>query len=68
MLIKILLGENILEDQGIDPPHPNTPKEALIDAFKSGNAKLTTGSLEDFQKFFSYFDPLNKEPVPITIK
>jgi len=68
VLIKILLGENILEDQGIDPPHPNTPKEALIDAFKSGNAKLTTGSLEDFQKFFSYFDPLNKEPIPITIK
>jgi len=68
VLEKILLGEGEIDNQGIDPPHPNTPQSALIGAFKSGDAKLTTGTLEDFQKFFSYFDPLSREPIPITIR
>ena len=68
VLEKILLGEGITDNQGVDSPHPNTPQASLIAAFQSGDAKLTTGTIEDFEKFFSYFDPLNRDPIPLTIR
>jgi alkyl sulfatase BDS1-like metallo-beta-lactamase superfamily hydrolase len=67
VLESILVGEAVLHDHGIDPPHPETPQAALIAAFQSGNARLSRGTLEDFQQFFSYFEPPNKDPVPLTI-
>ena len=35
--------------------------------FSSGAATLTTGTLEDLAHFFSYFEPISEEPIPITI-
>jgi alkyl sulfatase BDS1-like metallo-beta-lactamase superfamily hydrolase len=67
VLEAILVGEE-MDYQGIDPPHPNTPQAKLIAAFESGDAKLTTGTPEDFKKFFSYFEPISNEPIPITIR
>ena len=63
-LENILLGE--VEDAGIDGVY--TPQAGLVASFQSGKAKLTKGSPEDFQKFFSYFEPLSKEPVSLTIR
>ena len=67
-LESILLGESLLNDQGIDPPSPVLPQQGLIDAFQSGKAKLLKGTMEDFQTFFGYFDPISKDPIPITIR
>ena len=66
VLEDIILGQ--LDSQGIDPPQPNTPKDGLIASFKSGDARLLRGTPEDFQRFFSYFDPLSHEPIPLTIR
>ncbi len=63
-LENILLGE--VESAGIDGVY--TPQAGLTASFQTGKAKLTKGSPEDFQKFFSYFEPLTKEPIPITIQ
>ena len=63
----ILIGET-MDNQGIDPPHPNTPQASLIAVFERGDARLTKGKPEDFKRFFSYFDPINREPIPITIR
>ena len=68
VLESILVGEAVLHDHGIDPPHPETPQAALIAAFQSGNARLSQGTLEDLQLFFSYFDAPSKDPVPLTIR
>jgi len=68
VLESILLGEAVLYDQGIDPPHPETPQAALIAAFQSGNARLSRGTLEDFKRFFSYFEPASTDPVPLTVR
>jgi len=63
-LENILLGE--VEGVGIDGVY--TPQAGLVASFQSGKAKLTKGSSEDFQKFFSYFEPLSSEPIPLTIR
>jgi len=63
-LENILLGE--VESAGIDGVY--TPQAGLVASFQSGKAKLTKGSPEDFQKFFSYFEPLSNEPIPLTIR
>ena len=66
---RAVLNSIILGDfSNIDDVSVATPKDGLMNAFKTGKTKLTKGSQEDFAKFFSYFDPLNKEPVPIAIK
>jgi len=67
VLESILLGEAEMYHQGIDPPHPETPQAALIAAFQAGNARLSRGTLEDLQLFFSHFEPPSTEPLPITI-
>ena len=36
--------------------------------FQSGNARLTSGTPADMQRFFSYFDPLSSEPISITVQ
>ncbi len=68
VLERILLGQGEMDSQGIDPPHPATPQAGLIAAFKSGDARLQRGTPEDFQKFFSYFDSLSHEPIPLTVR
>jgi len=64
----ILLGQGEMDNQGIDPPHPDTPQSGLIAAFESGDARLVRGTPEDFKRFFSYFDPLSREPIALTIR
>jgi hypothetical protein len=68
VLENILLGQGAMDNQGIDPPHPETPQAGLIAAFKSGDARLLRGTPEDFKRFFSYFDPLSRQPIPLTIR
>jgi len=68
VLENILLGENVFYAQGIDPPQPSTPKEVFFGALKSGKAKITKGTVDDLQKFMGYFDPVSKEPLPLTIR
>jgi alkyl sulfatase BDS1-like metallo-beta-lactamase superfamily hydrolase len=68
VLESILLGEVEMFHQGIDPPHPETPQAALIAAFQAGKARLSRGTLEDFKKFFSYFEPPSTDPVPLTVR
>jgi alkyl sulfatase BDS1-like metallo-beta-lactamase superfamily hydrolase len=68
VLENILLGQGTTDNQGIDPPHPNTPQAGLIAAFQSGDARLLRGTLEDFQKFFSYFEPLSNEPISVSVR
>ena len=41
---------------------------ALAALFESGDVRLTTGTPEDFVRFFSYFEPPSDEPIPITLK
>lgn len=67
VLESILLGEVVMYHQGIDPPHPEAPQAALIAAFQTGKARLSLGTLKDLKKFFSYFEPPSKDPVPLTI-
>ena len=66
VLEDIILGQVV--SQGVDPPHPNTPKGRLIASFESGDARLLRGTPEDFQRFFSYFDPISHEPISLTIR
>ncbi len=68
VLEKIILGQGEMDNQGIDPPHPETPQAGLIRAFQAGDARLLRGTPEDFKRFFSYFDPLSREPIPLTIR
>lgn len=35
----------------------------LAQALESGHAKLAKGDLDDAQRFFSYFDPPNPDPI-----
>ncbi len=65
-LENILLGQ--VEGVGIDGVHPYTPQAGLIASFESGDARLVRGTPEDFARFFSYFDPLSREPIAITIR
>ncbi len=53
---------------GIDGIHAKTPQSALMAVFQSGKARLSSGTPEDFQRFFSYFDPLSREPIPLTVR
>ncbi|MEE9603384.1 MAG: alkyl sulfatase C-terminal domain-containing protein, partial [Thermoguttaceae bacterium] len=64
----ILLGQGEMDNQGIDPPHPDTPQAGLIAAFELGDARLVRGTPEDLKRFFSYFDPLSREPIALTIR
>jgi alkyl sulfatase BDS1-like metallo-beta-lactamase superfamily hydrolase len=66
VLEDILLGQ--MDNQGIDPPHPNTPQAGLIASFELGNARLVRGTPEDLERFFSYFDPPSREPIALTIR
>ncbi len=65
-LENILLGE--VEGVGIDGVHPGTPQAALIASLDSGSARLVRGTPEDFQRFFSYFDLLSREPIALTVR
>jgi len=66
VLEDILLGQ--MDNQGIDPPHPNTPQAGLIASFELGDARLVRGTPEDLKRFFSYFDPLSREPISLTVR
>ncbi len=65
-LESVLLGD--LNALGIDGVSPEVPQAVLVALFESGQARLTRGTPEDFKKFFSYFDPLSNEPIPLTIR
>ncbi len=65
-LENILLGQ--VEGAGKTGAHPYTPQAGLIASFESGDARLVRGTAEDFQRFFSYFDPLSTEPIALTIR
>jgi len=65
-LMGLLLGE--LDSGGKTGVHPDSPQAALAAVFESGDARLTTGTPEDFARFFSYFEPPSTEPIPITIR
>ena len=65
-LIGLLAGE--LDFSGIDGVQPQSPQAALAALFESGDVRLTTGTAEDFVRFFSYFEPPSDEPIPITLK
>jgi hypothetical protein len=41
---------------------------AIMAAIDSGEIKVEGGSKQDVQKFFSYFDPLSREPISLTIR
>jgi len=61
----LLLGE--LDIDGKTGVHPDNPQATFAALFESGKAKLTTGNPEDLAKFFSYFEPPSKEPIPLTL-
>jgi len=65
-LMGLLLGE--LDIAGKTGVHPESPQDALVALFESGDARLTRGSPEDFARFFSYFESVSTEPIPITIR
>ena len=65
-LISLLTGE--LDFGGKAGVQPDSPQAALGALFESGDAQLTTGTPEDFARFFSYFEPPSNEPIPITVK
>ena len=65
-LMGLLLGE--LDVAGKTGVHPDSPRDALVALFESGDARLTRGSPQDFARFFSYFEPMSTEPIPITIR
>jgi hypothetical protein len=48
--------------------HPDSPQAALAALFESGDARLTTGSPEDFARFFGYFEPMSSEPIALAIR
>ncbi|TDI40785.1 MAG: hypothetical protein E2P02_16240 [Acidobacteria bacterium] len=57
-----------LEAQGIDGVHAGNPQALLAALFESGNASLSKGTAEDLQRFLGYFDPINREPIPLTVR
>jgi alkyl sulfatase BDS1-like metallo-beta-lactamase superfamily hydrolase len=57
-----------LDALGIDGVDPELPASVLAALFQSGQARLTTGTPEDLQRFLGYFDPLPSEPIPLTIR
>ena len=65
-LDSMLAGD--MEALGIDGAQPASPQATLVAIFQSGKAKLTRGTAEDFQRFFSYFDPVSTEPIALTIR
>jgi hypothetical protein len=65
-LNNLLLGD--LESLGIDGVDPEFPPAVLAALFQSGQARLTSGTPEDLQRFLGYFDPLSNEPIPLTIR
>lgn len=65
-LENLLLGN--LESLGIDGVDTELPQSALAALFKSGKARLTSGTPEDLQRFLGYFDPQGHEPIPLTIR
>jgi len=65
-LMGLLLGE--LDIVGKTGVHPDSPRDALVALFESGDARLTRGSAQDFARFFSYFEPMSTEPIAITIR
>ena len=65
-LIGLVAGE--LDLGGIDGVQPESPQEVLGALFQSGDIRLTTGTPEDFARFFSYFEPPSDEPIPLTLK
>ncbi len=65
-LESLLVGD--MEALGIDGVHAETSETALMAVFQSGNARLTSGTPEDMQRFFSYFDPLSSEPISLTVQ
>ena len=66
VLENILLGE--VEGVAKDGVHPNTPQSALMAHLESADVRLARGTPEDFESFFSYFDPVSREPIPLTIR
>jgi len=65
-LTGLITGE--LDLGGIDGAQLDSPQAALGALFESGAARLTTGTPEDFAKFFTYFEAPSDEPIPITLK
>ncbi len=65
-LISMLAGE--LSFSGIDGAQPETPQAVIAALFESGDVRLTTGTSEDFVRFFSYFEPPSDQPIPIALK
>ncbi len=66
VLESILLGE--VELVGKTGVHPYTPQAGLIASFESGDARLIRGTPEDFTRFFSYFDPPSRDPIPLSVR
>lgn len=48
--------------------HDDIPTDPMVKLFESGKAKIVGGELAELKRFLSYFDKLNKEPVPIATK
>ncbi len=65
-LESLLVGD--MEALGIDGVHAESSESALMAVFQSSNARLTSGTPEDMQRFFSYFDPLSSEPISLTVQ
>jgi len=57
-----------VESVGIDGVHQNTPQAGLIASFESGDVRLVRGTPEDLKRFFSYFDPLSREPILFIVR
>ncbi len=66
VLENILLGQ--VKGVGIDGVHLYTPQAGLIASLESGDARLVRGTPQNLKKFFSYFDPPSREPIPLTIR
>ena len=65
-LESILVGDVI--SMGIDGIDAEIPQQMLPALLKNGKVKISKGTIEEFGKFMSYFDPLSKDPLPLTIK
>jgi alkyl sulfatase BDS1-like metallo-beta-lactamase superfamily hydrolase len=66
VLENILLGQ--VEVSGKTGGHPYTPQAGLIASLESKDARLVRGTPEDLKRFFSYFDPPSREPIPLTVR
>lgn len=66
-LMGLLTGE--LEIVGPHEPLVlETPRDKFVALLQSGEVRLTTGSPEDFARFFSYFEPISTAPIRITVR